>query len=74
TTDPWEEWKKAKNFVTFGFEENNEYIEVKECAARVVCNEDLEQDVTNLCMLQDFPQHGGVIILTGPRGIIRWSW
>ncbi|GJY99574.1 NB-ARC domains-containing protein [Tanacetum coccineum] len=69
TTDPWEEWKKAKNFVTFGFEENNEYIEVKECAARVVCNEDLEQDVTNLCMLQDFPQHGGVIILTGPREV-----
>nr|GEW42200.1 NB-ARC domains-containing protein [Tanacetum cinerariifolium] len=40
-------WKEAKNFVTFGFEEYNEDTEVKEVAARLICDGDLQQDVTN---------------------------
>ncbi|GJS94773.1 putative reverse transcriptase domain-containing protein [Tanacetum coccineum] len=47
TSDTWEEWKEAKNFVTFCFLEN-ENIEVKECGARVVSDEDLEQDIINV--------------------------
>ncbi|GJU69777.1 vacuolar-sorting protein BRO1-like protein [Tanacetum coccineum] len=70
-------WKEANNFVTFYFEENNEDIEVKECGARLVCDGDLEQDVTNLSMLQDLPtlsQHGGAMCLSGVGGEIIWSW
>ncbi|GKA01072.1 NB-ARC domains-containing protein [Tanacetum coccineum] len=47
TKRTWE-WKEAKNFVTFSLEENYEDIEVKEFGARVVCDGDLQQDVTNL--------------------------
>ncbi|GJT26297.1 NB-ARC domains-containing protein [Tanacetum coccineum] len=54
-----------------------ERYEVKECGARVVCDEDLEQDA-NLSMLQDLPtlsQHGGGINLYGPHGhMIEWSY
>nr|GEV60852.1 NB-ARC domains-containing protein [Tanacetum cinerariifolium] len=35
-------WEEAKNFVTFGFEENNEDVEVKEFGVRLICDEDLE--------------------------------
>ncbi|GJX02962.1 NB-ARC domains-containing protein [Tanacetum coccineum] len=71
------EWEEAKNFVTFCFEENEE-IEVKEFGARVVCDEDLEQD-TNLRMLQDLStlsQHGWASCSTtlGRYGTVRWSW
>ncbi|GJS89791.1 hypothetical protein Tco_0772427 [Tanacetum coccineum] len=69
-------WEEAKNFVTFCFEEDED-IEVKECGARVVCDEDLEQDFTNWGMLQDLPtlsQHGGALCLSGFRGGIQWSW
>ncbi|GJW76048.1 NB-ARC domains-containing protein [Tanacetum coccineum] len=51
TKPTWEwDWMEAKNFVTFSFfEENNEdVVEVKECGVRFVCDEDLQQDVTNL--------------------------
>ncbi|GJT63275.1 NB-ARC domains-containing protein [Tanacetum coccineum] len=71
-------WKEAKNFATFCFKGDEGY-EVKECGARVVCDEDLEQD-TNLSMLQDLPalsqlEYGGLINLSGHRGeIIQWSW
>nr|GEY17377.1 NB-ARC domains-containing protein [Tanacetum cinerariifolium] len=41
------EWKEAKNVVTFCFNEDNEYVEVKEFGARLICDGDLEQDVTN---------------------------
>ncbi|GJS97570.1 NB-ARC domains-containing protein [Tanacetum coccineum] len=61
------EWKEAKNFVTFCFKENNEDVEVKECGARLICDGDLQQDVTNLSMFQDLPtlsQHGGAIDLS----------
>nr|GEV45066.1 NB-ARC domains-containing protein [Tanacetum cinerariifolium] len=38
-----EEWKEAKNFVTFSFEENNEDYEVKEFGVRLICDEDVQQ-------------------------------
>ncbi|PWA38130.1 hypothetical protein CTI12_AA586390 [Artemisia annua] len=37
------EWKEAKNFVTFCFNES-EGFEVKEMGVRVVCDEDLDQE------------------------------
>ncbi|GJR21417.1 NB-ARC domains-containing protein [Tanacetum coccineum] len=71
-----EEWKKANSFATFCFEENNEDIEVKECGARLVCDEDLEQDDTSLRMLQNLStlsQHGGALRLSVVGGEIIWS-
>ncbi|GKD06505.1 hypothetical protein Tco_1181479, partial [Tanacetum coccineum] len=53
---------------------NEEYLEgyeVKDCGARVVCDED-----TNLSMLQDLPNlsyYGGAFFLAAPCGDIRWS-
>ncbi|GKD39284.1 NB-ARC domains-containing protein [Tanacetum coccineum] len=70
-------WKEAKNFVTFCFEEYNEDTEVKEVAARLICDGDLQQDVTNFGMLQDLPTlspHGGALCLFGPCLDINWSW
>ncbi|GJW42414.1 hypothetical protein Tco_0071213 [Tanacetum coccineum] len=72
STATWKDWKEAKNFVTFCFKEDED-IEVKECGVRLVCDEDLEQDVTNSSMFPTPSQHGGAIRLTGPRVIIRWS-
>ncbi|GJX80779.1 hypothetical protein Tco_0328928 [Tanacetum coccineum] len=40
------EWKEAKNVVTFCLDEDND-VEVKEFGARLICDGDLEQDVTN---------------------------
>nr|GEW03205.1 hypothetical protein [Tanacetum cinerariifolium] len=54
-------WKEAKNFVTFCFKEDNEDIEVKECGARVVCDGDLHQDVTNLSMFEDLSTHHNMV-------------
>ncbi|GJZ65687.1 hypothetical protein Tco_0622383 [Tanacetum coccineum] len=71
TSDIWEEWKEAKNFVTFCFLEN-ENIEVKECGARVVSDEDLEQDIINV--FDRLSQRGGVMYLSGLRGYMKWSW
>ncbi|GJU07250.1 NB-ARC domains-containing protein [Tanacetum coccineum] len=72
------DWKEGKNFATFCFEENNEDIEVKECGARIICDEDLEQDDTKLSMLLDLPtlsQHGGSIRLFRQGGdFTQWSW
>ncbi|GKF90330.1 hypothetical protein Tco_0264293 [Tanacetum coccineum] len=77
SSDTWG-WKEAKNFVTFSFfEENNEDVEVKECGVRLICDEDLEQDVTNMNMFQDLPtpsQHGGAMDFYGPFGEYRCSW
>ncbi|GKC24149.1 NB-ARC domains-containing protein [Tanacetum coccineum] len=70
-------WKKAENFVTFCFKENNEDIQVKEFGVTLLYHGDLEQDVTNLSMLQDLPtlsQHGGSINFIGSRGHTYWSW
>ncbi|GKE52021.1 hypothetical protein Tco_1487177 [Tanacetum coccineum] len=67
----WEEWKEAKNFVTFCFLENED-IEVKVCGARVVCDEDLEQDIINV--FDRLSQRGGVMYLYGLRGYMKWSW
>ncbi|GJY14204.1 NB-ARC domains-containing protein [Tanacetum coccineum] len=70
-----QDWKEAKNFVTFCLYENDE-IEVKEYGARLICDEDLEQEV-DLSMLQDLPtlsQHGGAINLSGRHGYTHWSW
>ncbi|GKA23161.1 NB-ARC domains-containing protein [Tanacetum coccineum] len=69
------EWKEAKNFVTFCFfEENNEDFEVKECGVRLICEEDLEQQVANMGMFQDLSQHGGAMSLSGIYGFSRWTW
>nr|GEX43817.1 NB-ARC domains-containing protein [Tanacetum cinerariifolium] len=68
-------WKEANNFVTFGFKENNE-LEVKEVGARLVFEEDLEQEA-DLSMLQGLPtptQHGGILSLNGVNGYIGRSW
>ncbi|GJS49707.1 NB-ARC domains-containing protein [Tanacetum coccineum] len=71
-------WKEAKNFVTFCFEEDNEDIQVKDFGVRLIYDGDLQQDVTNLNMLQDLPtlsQHGGALCLYGLHGdVIQWSW
>ncbi|GKA84310.1 NB-ARC domains-containing protein [Tanacetum coccineum] len=73
TRELWK-WKKAKNFVTYCFDEN-ETIEVKECGARIVCDEDLDQE-GDLSMFEDVPtlsQHGGALCLfRGSR--TDWSW
>ncbi|GJU46839.1 NB-ARC domains-containing protein [Tanacetum coccineum] len=53
--------EEAKNFVTYCFYED-ETIEVKECGARIVCDEDLDEE-GDLSMFEDVPtlsQHGGV--------------
>ncbi|PWA59577.1 Leucine-rich repeat-containing protein [Artemisia annua] len=71
-------WRKAKNFVTFSFFENEDAVEVKECGVRLVYDEDLQQqDVTYLSMSQDIAtpsQHGGAMYFSGPCGSISWSW
>ncbi|GJR32438.1 NB-ARC domains-containing protein [Tanacetum coccineum] len=62
TWHSWE-WKKAKNFVSFCFQENNENVKVKEFGARLVCDEDIQQE-RDLSMLQSLPtptQHGGFL-------------
>nr|GEZ05679.1 NB-ARC domains-containing protein [Tanacetum cinerariifolium] len=75
TRETWK-WKDAKNFVTFGFEENNEDVEVKECGVRLICDEDIHQ-ATDLSVLQDLPtptQHGGMLGLVQGSGSLYWSW
>nr|GFA11381.1 hypothetical protein [Tanacetum cinerariifolium] len=74
-------WMRARNFVKFCFEENNEDVEVKECGARLIFDEDREQDVTNLSMLQDLPtlsQHGGASCMSrlglDDYRTVNWSW
>nr|GEV43126.1 NB-ARC domains-containing protein [Tanacetum cinerariifolium] len=70
-------WKKAKNFVTFSFEENNEDVEVKEFGARLISDEDLQQHVIDLNMFQDLStlsQHAGAMTLSGTKGYSAWSW
>ncbi|GKE58481.1 NB-ARC domains-containing protein [Tanacetum coccineum] len=67
------QWKEAKNFVTFSFEENNEAYEVKECGARLLFDGD-SQDVANLGMFQDLSEHGGAMSCSGPYGSSTWFW
>ncbi|GKC16830.1 NB-ARC domains-containing protein [Tanacetum coccineum] len=70
------EWKEAKNFVTFSLEENNEDVEVKEFGARLICDEDIQQEA-HISMLQGLPiptQHGGGLSLFGMIGSLHWSW
>ncbi|GJZ25646.1 NB-ARC domains-containing protein [Tanacetum coccineum] len=70
-------WKKAKNFVTFCLEENNEDVELKEVGVRLICDGDLQQGLTYLSMLQDIPaisQHGGAMNYYGTIGYGKWSW
>ncbi|GJY50405.1 NB-ARC domains-containing protein [Tanacetum coccineum] len=75
TTSELEKLEEAENFVTYCFDEN-ETIEVKECGARIVCDEDLDEE-GELTMFEDVPtlsQHGGVSCRF--RGGYRtdWSW
>ncbi|GJW28334.1 NB-ARC domains-containing protein [Tanacetum coccineum] len=75
TKSTWR-WKEAKNFVTFSFQENNEDVEMKECGVRLICDGDLQLDITNLSMFQDLStlsQHGGAMSLYGPFGYCMWS-
>ncbi|GJV83974.1 NB-ARC domains-containing protein [Tanacetum coccineum] len=70
------EWKEAKNFVTFSFEENNEDVEVKEFGVRLIYDEDIQQEA-HLSMLQCLPtptQHGGILSVSGVNGELDWSW
>ncbi|GKA07585.1 hypothetical protein Tco_0686809 [Tanacetum coccineum] len=67
-------WNGAKNFVTFGLEEKNEDVEVKECGVRLICDKDIEQEA-HLSMLQGLPtpsQHGGMLRLRGPINCLLW--
>nr|GEV48556.1 hypothetical protein [Tanacetum cinerariifolium] len=69
--ETWE-WREAKNFVTFCFEENNEDVEVKEFGVRLICDEDIQQgrDLSMLQGLQTPTQHGGFLNLyNGPFGV-----
>ncbi|GJZ43997.1 NB-ARC domains-containing protein [Tanacetum coccineum] len=56
------EWKEAKNVVTFCFGEDKD-VEVKEFGARLICDGDLEQDVTN-----------SIITWWGPESVSWASW
>ncbi|KVI01332.1 hypothetical protein Ccrd_020398, partial [Cynara cardunculus var. scolymus] len=47
------EWKEAKNFVTFWFEDDDDF-EVKECGFRLVFDEDIEEE-TNFSLIQELP-------------------
>ncbi|GJS36996.1 NB-ARC domains-containing protein [Tanacetum coccineum] len=70
------EWIEAKNFVTFCFEEDED-IEMKEFGARLIFDEDIEQEA-HLSMLQGLPtptQDGGMLgIYSGVNGYLWWSW
>ncbi|PWA74848.1 Leucine-rich repeat, typical subtype [Artemisia annua] len=62
------EWKEAKNFVTFCFNES-EGFEVKEMGVRVVCDEDLDQEA-DVSMFQDLSTlslHGGAWCWSGEQ-------
>ncbi|GJR90376.1 NB-ARC domains-containing protein [Tanacetum coccineum] len=74
TTSEIGKLKKAKNFVTYCFYEDED-IEVKECGARIVCDEDLDEE-GDLSMFEDVPtlsQHGGALCLFGDYRT-DWSW
>ncbi|GKG14506.1 hypothetical protein Tco_0354106, partial [Tanacetum coccineum] len=61
------EWKEGKNFLTFSFFEGSKDVEVKECGARLICDEDIRQEA-DVSMLQGLPtptQHGGAMYLAG---------
>ncbi|PWA73851.1 hypothetical protein CTI12_AA255770 [Artemisia annua] len=65
TSNIWE-LEEAKNFLTFGFEENNEDVEVKECGVRLICDEDIEREA-DWSMLQGLPtptQHGATPLMS----------
>ncbi|PWA45479.1 hypothetical protein CTI12_AA517660 [Artemisia annua] len=69
------EWKEAKNFVTFCFNES-EGFEVKEMGVRVVSDEDLDQEA-DVSMFQDLPTlslHGGAWCWSGEHREMTWSW
>lgn len=74
TTSEIKKLKKAKNFVTFCFKD--EEIEVKEMGVRLVWDGDLDQEA-DLSMFHDIPtlsQHGGALCLFGEYGRINWTW
>ncbi|GJW24295.1 hypothetical protein Tco_0038106 [Tanacetum coccineum] len=74
TTSEIGKLKRAKDFVTYCFNEDED-IEVKECGVRLVCDEDLDQE-GDLSMFEDVPtlsQHGGALCLFGDYRT-DWSW
>ncbi|XP_024967316.1 TMV resistance protein N-like [Cynara cardunculus var. scolymus] len=71
-----QKWMKANNFVTFSFEDNDDF-EVKECGIRLVFDEDIQGDETNLSITRDLPtptQDGGDIHLWRNARYTCWSW
>ncbi|GKC73543.1 hypothetical protein Tco_1119426, partial [Tanacetum coccineum] len=74
TTSEIRKLKRAKNFVTYCFYED-ETIEVKECGVRLVCDEDLDEE-GELTMFEDVPtlsQHGGALCLFREGYRTDWS-
>ncbi|GKD27596.1 hypothetical protein Tco_1233810, partial [Tanacetum coccineum] len=75
TTRELEKLEEAENFVTYCFDEDEE-IEVKECGARIVCDEDLDEE-GDLSMFEDVPtlsQHGGALCVFRWGYRTDWSW
>ncbi|KAJ9566477.1 hypothetical protein OSB04_002443 [Centaurea solstitialis] len=70
------QWVKAKNFVSFTFEENED-AEVKECGVKLVFDEDIQGEETGLSLTQDLPtltQDGGYISIWDSHRYTCWSW
>ncbi|GKE51602.1 hypothetical protein Tco_1486758, partial [Tanacetum coccineum] len=69
-------WEEAKNFVTFGFEPNDEDVEVKEFGVRLICDEDIQEGAES-SMLHCLPTpttHGGMFKISGNSSHLEWSW
>nr|GEW04606.1 hypothetical protein [Tanacetum cinerariifolium] len=61
-------WKEAKSFASFTFKDNED-VEVKECAVRLFCDQDIQEADS---MIQDLPtptQKGGIFTLHGNSSI-----
>ncbi|GKF54358.1 hypothetical protein Tco_0161268 [Tanacetum coccineum] len=74
TTSELEKLEEAENFVTYCFYEDED-IEVKECGARIVWDEDLDEE-GDLSMFEDVPtlsQHGEALCMFGDYRT-DWSW
>nr|GEV38977.1 reverse transcriptase domain-containing protein [Tanacetum cinerariifolium] len=75
-TETRREWKEAKNFVTFCFDEHNKDVEVKEFGVRLICDEDVQQEA-HLSMLHGLPtptQDGGMLFLSWDVDHLTWVW
>ncbi|GJY20895.1 NB-ARC domains-containing protein, partial [Tanacetum coccineum] len=67
-------WKEAKSFASFTFKDNED-VEVKECAVRLFCDEDIQQEADS--MIQDLStptQKGGIFTLHWNSSISSLFW